>query len=312
MKVVRMNGGLGNQMFQYIFMRYLEHMTGEELIIDDVDFFLPNTGLKTHDNHQVYSLDRIFGIKAKRLSEFYDRDVFTYIVDHALTPAAPGENPRGILDIFKESGMDYFPVQEGTLYEKRFHKLTNCYSTPINDYDPSIHNFQGNIYYYGYWINVKYFAHFSGNFLREFVFPELPDDKNREYMKKIKEADENSVALHVRRGDFVTLGWAIDNSVYRAMMEDMRKEIPHPEFFVFSDDIEWVKENAAEVGLLPTDGITYVEGNDAFHGYIDMQLMKECRGMIYSSSSFSYLASILNTRKDKIVLQPTARQVLYY
>ncbi len=312
MKLLRMNGGLGNQLFQYIFLRYLEINKKEEIIIDDIEFFYPNTNAQPDTTVGGYSIERLFGIKKKRLSEMLDKDVFIYLVDKSRTPEEPGKKNRGILNLFKASGTTLFTVQEGEVMQNEREDIGSYYTTPINGFDPNVLNFYGDIYYYGYWINGQYYASIANTILKELKFPELPNDENREYMKRIKEADQSSVALHIRRGDFVTLGIAIDNSIYKMMIDHIRKKIPDPAFFVFSDDMAWVKENFQQIGLKTTDNITYVDINDILHGYIDMQLMKECRGMVFPNSSFSYLACLLNTRTDKIAIQPTPRQIVMF
>lgn len=182
----------------------------------------------------------------------------------------------------------------------------------MNEFYPDVALFQGDIYYYGYWIGAGYFAAIADKLLKELVFPAIPDKKNSEIMRDIHSAGTNSVAMHVRRGDFVKLGWDMKPEMYKKMMDAMREKVEHPVVFIFSDDIPWVKENYTEVGLKNTDEIIYVEGNERANSYIDMQLMKECRGMVFSSSSFSYLASLLNTRPDKIVYQPTSRYGINY
>ncbi len=312
MKLVRMNGGLGNQVFQYAFLRFVEEKTGEELIIDDTELLNITESKLKNPAHNGYLLDKVFGIKKKRLSEVLDKDVFDYILEKAYSPATEGELKQGIVPLFQESGIDLFVVQEGNMHEQECQYRGSYFSTPMNEFYPDVARFQGDIYFYGYWIGAGYFASIGEKMLKELSFPEIPDEKNRQLLHDIHGAGTNSVALHVRRGDFVQLGWDLKPEMYKRMMDTMRGQIDHPIYFVFSDDIPWVKEHFEDVGLKKTDEIFYVEGNDRAMSYIDMQLMKDCRGMVFSSSSFSYLASLLNTRPDKIVYQPTTRYGINY
>ncbi len=312
MKLVRMNGGLGNQVFQYIFLRYMELATGEECVIEDTAFFAYTDEDRRNLAHNGYQLERIFGIKKKRLSEMFDDDVFNEIVKRSNEPEKPGEKRRGLVPVFKESGMDLFTVQEGDIYDTECGICGNSVSVPLNQFSPIVKNFRGDIYYYGYWINAGWFASFAQKMLAELTFPPIPDERNREYLRMIGEAGEHSVAYHIRRGDYVTIGWVLDSKMYAGMVDKMRQKVEAPVFFVFSDDIPWVKEHFEEVGLRCDDRIVYVEGNIRETSYIDMQLMKECRGMVFPNSSFSYLASFLNTRPDKVAIQPTDRVVIQY
>lgn len=309
MRLVRMNGGLGNQVFQYVFMRYIEEKTGQPCIIEDTEF---HNYLNDNPVYNGYQLEKIFGIKHKTLSEALGKDVFEELTRLSRLPLREGGKKRGIVPVFKEMGVDLLTVQEKGMIELECGYSGNLFSVPMNEFYPDVVRCEGNIYYYGYWINPHWFNSIALKMLEELTFPEIPDEKNSQYMKQIKAANESSVAVHVRRGDFVTLGRAIDTSVYHNMINAIREKIEKPVFFVFSDDIAWVREHAEEHGFLPADEIIFVEGNFRETSYIDMQLMKECRGMIFSSSSFSYLAALLNTRKDKIVLQTTGRQMIYY
>ena len=90
----------------------------------------------------------------------------------------------------------------------------------------------------------------------------------------------------------------------------MRTQIQNPIFYIFSDDIPYVRSHMEEYGFLPQDQYVFVEGNGEGKNYIDMQLMSACRGMIIANSSFSYLAALLNRRENKLVYNPTKREVL--
>jgi hypothetical protein len=108
----------------------------------------------------------------------------------------------------------------------------------------------------------------------------------------------NSIAVHVRRGDYVSLGKEVSIGVYRSCVEEcLDNSLGHCTLYVFSDDIGWCRKHQEELGFDKFAKTVYVEGNDNGKNYIDLQLMSNCKGMIISNSSFSYLSAILNTSK---------------
>jgi hypothetical protein len=178
---------------------------------------------------------------------------------------------------------------------------------PANRYLPELTQLQGDFYFHGYWINKEWFTAIEDTLRSELVFPDIDDEVNRNYLKQIKETD--SLSVHIRRGDYVTLGWNWDNDFYFNLMKKAAFERPQAVLFVFSDDIDFCMEHAKELGLEQFREIVYVSGNtDNGKNYRDMQLMSQCRGMIMSNSAFCYLAALLNTRKD-YVLNITKREV---
>ena len=147
----------------------------------------------------------------------------------------------------------------------------------------------------------------SGYFLEEFKFPEITDSLNMEHLCRIQ--CTNSASIHIRRGDYVTVGRAMTSEVCSRMVQAFLAHASGEwNLFVFSDDIDWCRENQSELGFDAFEHVIYVEGNDHGKNYIDMQLMSQCKGMIMSNSSFCYLAALLNTRKIGYT-NPTSREI---
>ena len=113
------------------------------------------------------------------------------------------------------------------------------------------------------------------------------------YAQRIKSS--HSVSVHVRRGDYVTLNWEIKPELYRMGLSRFAQEVLGKwHLFVFSDDINWCRENGEELGFGNFPEVTYIEGNMEGKNYRDLQLMSMCEAMIVSNSAFSYLAALLN------------------
>lgn len=282
MKIQFLNGGLANQAFQYIFARYYElSHPGEIMYLDDSYFAL-------HTVHNGYELERVFGIKAHMLSKCFNDTVWNFILEEK-------KKGKSIPQIFCENQIETQMLSEVESFSNFNPFDGRVWRIPCNQYMPEIldRNVCENLYYHGYWLNENWFTKYRDTFLEEFSFPPITDEKNLRYLEKIEAS--NSVSVHIRRGDYVTLNRAWEPGEYRERIRHFISEVPGTwDCFVFSDDIAWCGEHARELGLDLFHEITYVEGNTNGKNYIDMQLMSMCKGMITSNSAFGFLAELLN------------------
>ncbi len=295
MKIQFLNGGLANQAFQYIFARYYELSHPGEIMYLDDSYFALNTV------HNGYELEKVFGVKPHMLSECFDRDVWEFILEEK-------KAGKSIPRILCENGIEMYMISEVGEGHKHFNPFDGkVLSIPCNEYFPEILENAGDIYYHGYWINKNWFRKYQELFLQELSFPEIEDDVNRTYMDMI--VNSQSVSIHIRRGDYVTLGWAYDTEYYNKLVNTFVAQYGKQwEVFVFSDDIEWCKEKQELLGLSEFKNVVFVEGNVQGKNYLDMQLMSKCKGMIMSNSAFCYLAALLNVDMQ-VCLNTTAREV---
>ena len=281
MRIVFMNGGLGNQLFQYIFLRWLELNTGEGCIIDDSPFFGENVP------HNGYELERIFGIRKKRLSEHFDADVWAYLVKQR-------QGVDGIEQALRDAGMEFQFIYD----TRNFH-----YDGPavdVRDIGPgSI--LKGDTYYHGYWLGELYFNAIADRIRQELAFPPLAAPRNRDLQAMIRQS--NAVCVHIRRGDMAKLGWSSGPEHFAQAIAKMETLTQHAKYFLFSDDLGWCREHWQDLGLEPLGSrVIVVDGNRGDEAYIDLQLMALCRHFISDRSSFSLLASLLSLNKNKICL----------
>lgn len=288
MKIVMINGGLGNQLFQYIFYRGLCEKQNDNCYLDDSFFFREKI-------HNGYEIDKIFNLKPKKLSNYFDKDIWEFILDEIDT----GKN---ICNIIQDNGIDIKMISETNECETRNYK-GQYYVTPINQYNPTILEYQEHIYYYGYWINRDWFKSIENILRKELIFKEIKDTKNQSLLNLI--TNSNSIGVHIRRGDFLDYGWALPEEYYFESVKNIIKSVENPLFFIFSDDIKWCLDNYKLLGFdFCRDNIIFVDGNIKGSNYIDMQLMSNCKHLIIANSAFSYLGALLNTNKDKIVINP--------
>lgn len=294
MKIQFLNGGLANQAFQYIFCRYYElSHPGDVIYMDDSYFSL-------HTVHNGYELERVFGIKAHMLSECLTKDVWDFMLSEKA-------NGKSIPQILCENGIETYMISEIENYGNFNPFNGKVYLLPSRQYHPQILDISGNVYYHGYWINPHWFYKYRHILLDDFCFPEITDSKNLDYVQKILGSD--SLSVHIRRRDYVSLGWATAPDIYKACAEKILSELPGSwHLFVFSDDIPWCRKHAKELGFDLFEHTTYIEGNMKGENYRDLQLMSMCKAMILSNSAFCYLAALLNTRK-KHIINPTDWEV---
>lgn len=271
MNIVFMNGGLGNQLFQYIFSRWLERKTGERCVIDDSPFFgeqVPHNG---------YELENIFGIHLQRLSSFFDRKTWDWMV-------AQRVGVNGVAQQLLDAGMDLKMVHEDAASLHFSGQIISCNNgkVPLP---------KGDVYYHGYWLGNTFMQEVQDVLMRELVFPSFTDARNIGYMQEIL-ANE-SVAIHIRRGDMAEMGLTSGTDFFSRAIAKMVSLRPNASYFLFSDDMDWCQEHAAALGLDQSPRpICFIKGNQGTEAYRDLQLMSCCRHIIADKSSFSLLAGL--------------------
>lgn len=267
MVTVLLSGGLGNQMFQYAAARALANRLHTTVLIDT--YALEK---KTDTTIRNYQLD-VFQFKAKRVSSLKNK---------LFVKARPFI--QGHRAFFARSGFfsDYWAIK----------------------YDPDFESLKGNITLSGYFQNEKYFCDSATEVRTDFIFKEPLSGKNLELSDKL--ICTESVSIHIRRGDYLLDKNAVNNFVtcpkeyYQSAIEYIMSKTVNPFFYIFSDDIDWVRENI----VFPDDRVEYVDWNRGADSYRDMQLMSLCTHNVIANSSFSWWAAWLNTNSNKIVIAP--------
>lgn len=152
----------------------------------------------------------------------------------------------------------------------------------------------------GYFTSPQYLEGLTAELKTEFVCRMPATGKNADLLARISSC--NAVCVHIRRGDYVikqnrNTYLVCTPQYYENAAKEMLRRAPNAIFFVFSDDIQWVRENVAMDGT-----VVYVDYNNP--AFEDMRLMCACRHFILSNSTFSWWAQWLGDADDKIVVSP--------
>jgi len=158
-----------------------------------------------------------------------------------------------------------------------------------------IPNIDGNVKLVGHFQSEKYFIDHRNELLELF---EIDNETNTRLLEKYGDIlNKDTCSIHIRRGDY--LGLQNHHPIqpieyYQRAIQIVGKE---KHFLVFSDDIEWCKEN---FDFLPSK--TFISGN---HDYEDLYLMSMCQNNIIANSTFSWWGAWLNKNENKQVIIPS-------
>ncbi len=271
MIVVKLLGGLGNQMFQYALGRKMAILHSDELWLDGS--FFSEKGSHTP---REYELD-IFQIHASLAS------------GELLKQCIPAPATRMHRWINKWLGRNVQSIQ----YHEKGHA-----------FQPEVFHHKGDIHLIGYWQSQNYFLDIADTIREDFTFRIPPQGLNADLITQMNSC--NAVSIHIRRGDYVSNASAsafhglCGVDYYQAAVERIAKGTPNIHLFIFSDDMEWVKQH-----LRFDYPMTYIDHNHGKQSWEDMRLMASCKHHIIANSSFSWWAAWLNPSTDKKVVAPS-------
>jgi len=274
-------GGLGNQMNQYAIARKLSLLLGVDFKLD----FATSKYFKKDFVH-TYQLNNFNIIEdiatAKDLSKFIHKGKAFYKLFNQL---------KRSLGLKVDKNIIYKP---------------NCYLEPLPPvFREEVLQLPDNSYLNGYFASFKYFDDIRDVLLQDFSLKNPLSEKSANVLNQIQ--NSNSVSVHFRRGDFLSnkdVKAQVENintdEYYFKAIEHAASKIENPHFFIFSDDIDYLKEN-----LKLDYPVTYMDFNPPQKGFEDLYLMSQCKNNISSGlSSFSYWAAYLNNNPKKLVIAP--------
>lgn len=212
MHIVKLNGGLGNQMFQYAFALALEKRYG--------GVSLDLTWINADGAHNGYELDRHFRVRL---------------------PVCSAEERRAIGDVD--------PSVFGRARRKLRLTKKSQFSARSLTWEPYFLSVSRDSYFLGYWQSYKYYTGMEDAVRGAFEFVEPLSEKNTTFLANA--TGRTLIGIHVRRGDSLanpTLARDCDAEYYRAASALATANTRDPLFAFFSDDLDWCKDKLAVAG----------------------------------------------------------------
>ena len=291
--IVRVTGGLGNQMFQYALGYVLSKKYPQREVKIDATWY------RQMEVHNGFELQRIFEHEGHALSLKLASDAeIRRACKSVLAPGIKkgffsGLNP--LREKMEWHVQDYKRKKEkSSVYDENRSKKEKNVGQIKHDLNQLGDRIQ---YIRGYWQDVNYFEGYMEEIAKEFQFPK-PDEKNEEILNKIDST--NAVSVHVRRGDYVGSDFdVLTDDYYKNAIDYVKGFMKNPVFYFFSDDKEYIEKEFA--WLKEKELIAHNVGAQSFR---DMQLMSRCKVNIIANSSFSKWGALLNTYPDKLVIYP--------
>lgn len=269
--IVRVTGGIGNQLFCYAAARRLALVNDAELVIDDVTGFIRDRQYCRRYALNHFNIPCRKATPAERLEPFerYRRGLMKW---------------KSRLKRFEQR---HYIEQDGNDFDERI--LTK--------------KVEGTIYLEGYWQSDRYFKDVEQTIRQDLQIVTPMNAMNQEIAERINHT--NSVAVHVRWFDAPESGVRAHNvpgDYYRRAIELIESRVRLPHYFVFSNYPRF----ALEILTLPRDRVTVVTHN---HGdenaYADLWLMRQCQHFVIANSTFSWWGAWLSDRHGNITIAPS-------
>jgi len=265
MIIIKLKGGLGNQLFQYALGRNIS-ISRNINVAFDLSWFKER-------KDRTYKLKN-FNVKENIISEKEAKKLRKY------------SKKLGKLSFFHNL---FIADHSKYIYEKQF------------SFDPDILKVKDNVYLNGSWQSEKYFKDIKNILKKEII---LSDNTSSEYQNIEKQMQNtNSVSLHIRQGDYTSekvqkVLKLLSNSYYQDAIRKIKSLVQNPTFFIFSDDVEWAKNN------IKIDSPVVFVSDGSLEDYEELMLMSKCKHNIIANSTFSWWGAWLNNSINKKVMAP--------
>lgn len=330
MKVVHIDGGLGNQMLGYCEYLALKYTQPTEICyLETLVYDVPESDV-VYSHWYGYELERLFGIKAANIRELFTDEQWNNIILNVKKSQFWIKNwnwPVHFCEAFRSEGLELnntrgdFENEKAPAVWRSILKQTYLYNYVRRIYktrnqDKYIKSDADMLFYKG--TEDALIGHrlsfqkrnnnielIDREIKKAFIFPTLTDEKNRSFLNFIK--SHESVAIHVRRGDMLrSSGIYYKTGYFKRAVKYIKGKVQNPIFIFFCDPVsnEYCKKNLHVFSLSEKDKIYFVDWNIGQESYRDMQLMSFCKHNIITNSSFGWWGAYLNENPNKITISP--------
>ncbi len=271
MRIVKLKGGLGNQMFQYAFAKLLEQQTGEEIKLD------LNEYKELYDDQ----------VRIPRIQKF----------NLSLTEITDIELKRICLLNHKGNPLT-FKYRLGIAIEKAFNR--KYYFEKDRSYR-KLDFIKNYTYFDGYWQAWKYVEPIIDILKKEFIPNYIINNKTNKTIEQV--LGEQSVFVGIRKGDYELEQkhyGKFEQEYYERAFKIVEEKLNNPVYYIFSNNIEWVKNNIN----FGKRRIVYRENNDIVDDFEEFLIMSSCKHDIITNSPFHWWAAILHGNRKKVIIAP--------
>lgn len=266
-----LQGGLGNQMFQYLFGLFFE----KSMKIPVTYFWLSKP------------------LFASRSTSSRELDLLKF-------PKVDKSRISVIRSIRKSPNFDSISRGIAGCGSSSFLLVENL--TRDNHHD--IPSPTTNLFMKGYWQNIDYPQKLFSSLSSIFEWPELPNHKMTPLLDSL--SSPSSIAIHIRRGDYVDddktnrFHGACSKTYYRQAVQQISSIVPNPKFYIFSDNPSWIDRNIEDI--VPKNASCINVSSLGFSSFEELQLMTYTSHLIMSNSSYSWWGGVIPRRngEDKV------------
>lgn len=278
MIIVKLMGGLGNQIFQYAFGQAIEAKIHKKITYDCLWF-------KEKPSRRLGIFDLGISVKSKRSNSIYLalNKIAIYCSAHS----------KFIRRYNLPKKIEYL----NTIKNNFFYQIVN-----EKDFSKTEIKKRKNYFFVGYWQNPSYFENVREIILKNINFPKLQNANDLNLQNQIHYTE--SVAIHVRRGDYVEnknnneFFGTCSIEYYKKAIDFILSKIPNAKFFIFTDDPDYAKLNfnfLSETILVSDNQRSEID---------ELNLMHLCKHFIIANSTFSWWGAWLSRNLNKIVITP--------
>ena len=274
MKIVKFKGGLGNQLFQYAFLRTLELKYGIVNVKGDFSYYTDIT----NDGIRVPRIEK-FNVKINKA----DSQDLSQILMFRHTG-----NPLGL-------GYKIGLIAEILLNRQYYFEWDRQYR--------NVEQLLGYDYFDGYWQSWRYWNDIEDIIKKEIVLTDALSERAQATIDKINK--ENAVFVSIRRGDYVASSrdrkhyGSFGPEYYEKAIDHIKERVSNPVFYIFSNDIPWVKQNMRFDCMA-----IFRDQEEQTNDTEELLIMSSCQHAIIANSTFSWWGAWLIENKDKIVIAP--------